>query len=62
MPSIKRYVLVEQAGAALTVHARQGGEPWVTTVLEQGDVLALPELGIEISVAAIYEDVTFQPG
>ena len=58
--SIKRYILVEQTGAALTVHARQNDEPWVTTVLGEGDVVPLPEIGIEIPVAAIYDDVTFE--
>ena len=60
VPSIKHYVLVEQTGIALTVHAREGGEPWVTTVLGEGDGLALPEIGIEIPVSAIYDDVTFE--
>ncbi len=58
--SIRRYVLVEQTGVAITVHARRGDEPWVTTVLGEGDVLALPEIGIEIPVAAIYDEVTFE--
>ena len=57
VPSIKRYVLVEQDGMALTVHARQGGEPWVTSPLVEGEVLDLPEIGIEVSVAALYEGV-----
>jgi Uma2 family endonuclease len=59
VPSIKRYIIVEQAGIALTVHARQNDEPWVTTVLGEGDVLSLPEVGLEIPVAAIYDDVVF---
>ncbi len=59
VPSIKRYVLVEQIGVALTVHSRQRGEAWVTTVLGEGDVLALPEIGIEIPVAEIYDEVVF---
>lgn len=59
VPTIKRYILVEQIGVALTVHSREREEAWVTTVLGEGDVLALPEIGIEIPVAAIYDEVTF---
>ncbi len=59
VPSIKRYVLVEQTGVALTVHARQNDEPWTTTVIGGGDVLTIPEVGIEVPVAAIYEGVVF---
>lgn len=55
--SIKRYVLVEQDGIALTVHARTGTEPWATAPLVDGDTLALPEIGIEIPAAALYEGV-----
>lgn len=58
VPSIKRYVLIEQEGIGLTVHARHADEPWLTTPLVNGDTLALPEIGIEIPVAAIYEGVT----
>lgn len=60
VPSIKRYILVEQTGVAITVHARRESEAWVTTVLGEGDILALPEIGIEIPVAAIYEDLMFE--
>ena len=59
VPSIRRYVLVEQAGMAVTVHARQGTEPWSTMVIGEGDTLPLPEVGIELPVAAIYDGVMF---
>ena len=59
VPSIKRTVLVEQSGIALTVHSRQRDEPWLTGILVGGDVLALPEIGIEMPVAALYEGVEF---
>ena len=59
VPSVKRYVVVEQDGAALIVHARQHDESWTTTPLVAGDVLALPEIGIEIPVNAIYNGIRF---
>lgn len=57
--SIKRYVLAEQTGIGLTVYSRQHGEPWSAIGLVEGDVLGLPEIGIEIPVAEIYERVIF---
>lgn len=36
-------------------------EPWVTTVLGEGDVVALPEIGIGLPVSVIYEDAVFAP-
>ena len=59
VPSIKRYVLVEQDGIALTVHARTGGGPWVATPFVEGDTLPSPEIGIEIPLAAIYDGIEF---
>ena len=59
VPSIRRYVLAEQTGMALTVHSRQGDEPWSTVVIGEGDTLPLPEVGIELPVAAIYDGVMF---
>ena len=57
--TIQRYILVEQTGIALTVHSRRADDPLVTTVLGEGDLLSLREIGIELPVAAIYDDVTF---
>ncbi len=54
VPTIKRYVLIEQTGIMVTVHSRQRAEPWTTTVLTDGDVLATPEIGIEVPIAAFY--------
>jgi Uma2 family endonuclease len=57
VPTIRRYVILEHAGAGLTVHTRATGEdPWTTTALVSGDVLSMSELGIEIPVADFYED------
>ncbi len=55
--SIKRYVLIEQRKILVTVHSRQHDEPWNTTVLVEHDVLGLPEIGIEIPVADLYDGI-----
>lgn len=60
VPSIRRYVLIEQDGIALTVHSRQHDEPWTTIPLLDGDTLALPELGIELPIAPLYDGITVQ--
>ena len=57
--SIRRYVLVEQGTAALTVHWREGEEPWRVEVLTEADTLVLPELGVDIPLREIYERVDF---
>ena len=61
VPSIKRYVVLEQTAIAVTVHARQQDEPWATTVLLNGDVLVMPEIGIEIPVADLYAGTDLAP-
>jgi len=55
--SIKRYVLIEQRETLVTVHSRQHDEPWNTAALVGGDIISLPEIGIEIPVADIYDGV-----
>ena len=61
VPSIKRYVLIEQTRVGLTVHARQHAEPWATTALGAGGSLELPEIGIEIPVDDLFEGLTLNP-
>lgn len=58
--SILRYVIVESASVGLTVLERQtGGEKWTVTTLMTGETLMLPEVGIEIPIAELYEGVDF---
>ena len=57
--SIRRYVLVEQTSPVLMSYARRGDEPWVATSLSTGDTLALPEIGVEIPVADLFDGVEF---
>jgi Uma2 family endonuclease len=60
VPSIRRYVILESTGVGLTVRERATpDEAWRTTVLTSGDVLGLPEIGVEIPVAELYEDIAF---
>jgi len=60
--SIRRYVIVESASVGLTVHERQAaGQKWTVTTVMADDLLPLSEIGVEIPVAEIYEDVDFPP-
>ncbi len=59
VPSIRRYIIVEQDSIGLTVFARQHDEPWTASVLIDGDVMALPGIGIEIPVAELYAGIAF---
>ena len=56
VPTIRRYVIVESDAAAVTMFSRDGGdEPFRAAGLTADDALDLPEIGIEIPVAALYE-------
>jgi Uma2 family endonuclease len=58
--TIRRYIIVESSGVGLTVMQRtDGNDPWTTTVLTIDDTLDMPEIGIEIPVAEIYENIEF---
>ena len=57
-PSIRRYVMLEQAQMAATVFSREGDD-WVGRVVAGNAVLAIPEIGVELPLADLYEGVTF---
>ena len=59
IPSVLRYVVVEQDREEVTVFHRSGSGAWLTFRLGGGDVLDMPEVGIEIPVSEMYERVTF---
>jgi Uma2 family endonuclease len=60
VPSIRRYVILESSSVGLTSMERETeGDAWRATVLTNSDTLRMPEIGIEIPVAAIYEGLTF---
>lgn len=58
--SIRRYVILESTSIGLTVMERERpDEPWNATILTGGEVLRMPEIGIEIPVAEFYEGISF---
>jgi Uma2 family endonuclease len=70
LPGIRRYVLLEQGRMAATV-LRLGERGWVETELAQGDagapfagggMLELPEIGVALSLDAIYRGVRLNAG
>lgn len=56
-PSILRYVILEQDDPAASVFARQGAA-WTARALTQADVLAMPEIGVEVPLAEVYADLS----
>ena len=59
VPSIRRYVIVEQTVIGATVLWRERDEPWRFQTLKAGDALALPEIGIGLPLDSLYERVSF---
>ena len=58
--TIRRYLIVESTAAVITVLERaEAGQPWTASALASGDVLRIPEVGIEIPVDEFYENVAF---
>jgi len=58
--SIRRYVILDNEGPDLTVYARTGpDQEWTAIALTAGDVLAIPEAGIEAPVDEFYRGVSF---
>jgi hypothetical protein len=61
--SIRRYVIVEPSLVAVTVLWRaEAGQMFTADGLSDGDTLALPEIGIEVPVAALYEGIAVGEG
>jgi Uma2 family endonuclease len=58
--SIQRYVMLEQDQQAATVFTR-AGDDWVGHVMSGDVVLAMPEIGIEVPLAELYEGVELAP-
>lgn len=58
IPSLMHYALLEQDRVAVTVISRAAGE-WRYALLGPDNVLALPEIGVELPVAELYEGLTF---
>jgi len=60
VPSIRRYVILEHASAALTVFSRaEGTLDWTATALTTDDTLDMPEIGVAVPVMEFYDAVDF---
>ena len=58
VPTIRRYIIVEAEALAISVLWRdRADEMFWADGLTDDDVLILPEIGVEIPVAAIYEGI-----
>lgn len=56
VPTIRRYIILEHASAAITAHRRAGGDdPWTTEALTAERTPSMPELGVDVPVAEFYE-------
>ena len=58
-PSVQRYVMLEQDGVAAVVYARAGAM-WTHEILTAESVLALPEIGVDLPLAELYEGIAFE--
>ena len=63
VPSIRRYVVLEQTRIGATVFAREPAG-WLGRLLGAGDTLVMPEIGIGLPLADIYAglDLSAPPG
>ena len=58
VPSILRYIIVEQDSIDAAVMFRtEGSQPWTLTTVSGGAMVQLPEVGIEVSLMDFYKDV-----
>ncbi len=58
VPTIKRYVVLEQIKPVAYVYWRPDDEPWSEITLSSTDILDMPEIGMKISMAEIYEGLS----
>ena len=58
-PSVQRYVMFEQDGVSATVYARSG-ETWTHEILIADSMLSLPEIGVSLPLAELYEGIVFE--
>ena len=59
--SIRRYVMLEQDSVGATVYARAGAG-WTHEILVAEFLLTLPEIGVELPLAELYEGIVFDDG
>lgn len=58
-PSVRRYVMLEQDSIGATVYARSS-ELWTHDILIADSMLSLPEIGVELPLAELYEGIVFE--
>lgn len=58
IPSVRRYVILEQDQALATTYTRTEAG-WVVDELAPAGILAMPEIAIEVPMAELYEGLTF---
>ncbi|HME84918.1 MAG TPA: Uma2 family endonuclease [Roseiarcus sp.] len=58
-PSVQCYVMLEQDAVGATVYARSGNA-WTHEILVADSILALPEIGVSLPLAELYEGVVFE--
>ena len=58
-PSVRRYVMLEQEGVSATIYVRSG-ETWTHEILVADSILSLPEIGVELPLAELYEGIAFE--
>ena len=57
--SVQRYVMLEQDGVSATIYARLG-DTWTHEILIADSILSLPEIGVELPLAELYEGIVFE--
>ena len=60
LPSVQRYVMLEQNQAAATVIARTE-TGWSLEALDASGMLAMPEIEVEIPMSDLYDGLDFAP-
>lgn len=58
VPSIRRYVILEHTGVGATAYVRGEGA-WTALPLTAADTMDLPEVGVSVPLAELYEGVEF---
>jgi Uma2 family endonuclease len=58
-PSVQRYIMLEQDSVNAVVYARSG-DAWTHEILVADSLLALPEIGVELPLAELYEGIVFE--
>ena len=62
IPTVLRYVILEQESIGLTVMQRPDGTAdWTAYVVLADEILSMPEIGIEVPVNEFYIDVDLPP-